>query len=87
MSGYLQSGANSVSQVDGVSDMVPECWLCGSVGDRLRRDNGICLPFYLGESCPPSSHFDATHFSFSLYATSDFQAATPVLELKGSESE
>ena len=33
-----------------------------------------------------SAHLDARHFSFSLYATGVFQAATPVLELKGSES-
>ena len=34
-----------------------------------------------------SAHLDAKHFSFSLYATGAFQAATPVLELRGSESE
>ena len=32
-----------------------------------------------------SSHPDARHFSSSLYATGTFQAATMVLELKGSE--
>ena len=56
----LQGGANSVSQVNGVPDMVPTCWLYGSValwlwGGRIQeRDNGLCLPFYLGESCPPA---------------------------------
>ena len=35
----------------------------------------------------PSSCFDAKHFTFSLYATGAFQAATPVLELRGSEFE
>ena len=34
-----------------------------------------------------SAHPDARHFSFSLYATGAFQAATLVLELRGSESE
>ena len=34
-----------------------------------------------------SAHLDAKHFSFSLYVTGAFQAATPVLELRGSESE
>ena len=34
-----------------------------------------------------SSHLDARHLSFSLYATSAIQAATLVLELRGSESE
>ena len=36
--------------------MAPACWLCGSVGvgGRLqKRDNGICPPICLGESCPP----------------------------------
>ena len=34
-----------------------------------------------------SAHLDARHFSFSPCATGAFQAATPVLELRGSESE
>ena len=33
-----------------------------------------------------SAHPDARHFSFSLYTTGAFQAAIPVLELRGSES-
>ena len=34
-----------------------------------------------------SARLDARHFSFSLYTVGAFQAATPVLELKGGESE
>ena len=34
-----------------------------------------------------SAHLDARHFTFSLYITGAFQAATQVLELRGSESE
>ena len=34
-----------------------------------------------------SSHLHARHFSSSLYAAGTFQAATPVLELRGSVSE
>ena len=34
-----------------------------------------------------SARLDARHFSFSQYTTGAFQAATPVLELRGSESE
>ena len=34
-----------------------------------------------------SVHFDARHFSFSLYTTGAFQGATLVLELRGSKSE
>ena len=46
------------------------------------------LPVFLsGIKLSPSSRLDARHFSFSLYSTGAFQAATPVLELRGSESE
>ena len=34
-----------------------------------------------------SACLDARHFSFSLYTTGTFQAATPVIELRGSEAE
>ena len=33
-----QGGANSVGQVDGVSEMVPACQFCGSVGRALRKE-------------------------------------------------
>ena len=33
------------------------------------------------------AHLDARHFSFSLYTTGAFPAATPMLEFRGSESE
>ena len=46
------------------------------------------LPTFLsGRKLSPCSYFDARYFSSSLYATGSFQAATPVLELKESESE
>ena len=46
------------------------------------------LPAFLsGRKLSPSSHLDATHFSFTPYATGAFQAATLVLEFRGSESE
>ena len=35
-------GSNSVSQVDGFSDMAPACWLCG--GEAFKKGNGLCLP-------------------------------------------
>ena len=34
-----------------------------------------------------SALLDARYFSFSLYTTGTFQAATPMLEFRGSESE
>ena len=75
------SGANSVSQGDGVSDLAPTFWLCGSEGGRFRKV--LCLPFCLKRA--PS--LDARQFTFSLHAAGAFQAATPVLELRRDESE
>ena len=68
----LQGGANSVSQVDGVSDMAPACQFCGG-GFR--------------KGTMASAHLDARHFSVCLCTTGAFQAATPVLELRGSAPE
>ena len=46
------------------------------------------LPAFLsGRKLSLSSRLDARYLSFSLYATGAFQAATLVLELRGSESE
>ena len=80
----LQGRANSVSQVDGVSDMASMS--VGSValwGRVQRKDNA----FLSGRKLSPSSCMDARHFSVSLYATVAFQAATLVMELRGSELE
>ena len=86
ISGDLQGRANSVSHVDGVSDLALACWLCGSVAGRAQKR--IMSSAFLSEPkllC--SSHLDARHFSSSPFATEAFQAATHVLELRGSESE
>ena len=72
VSGALQNVANSVSRVDGVSDMAPACQFCGG-GFR--------------KGTMASAHLDAKHFSSYQCATGTFQAATLVLELRGSESE
>ena len=40
-----------------------------------------------GKGTMASAILDARHFSFSLYTIGAFQAATPVLELRGSEPE
>ena len=73
-SGDLQGRSNSVSQVDRVSAMAPACQLYGSLWGRFRK--GIMA----------SAHLDARYFSFCLYATGTFQAATLVLELRVSLS-
>ena len=72
VSGDLQSGSNSVSLVDGVSDMVPAAL---SVGEGFRKRTMA------------STHLDARNFTLFLYTTGAFQAATSVLEFRGSESE
>ena len=51
VSGALQGRANSVCQ-DGVSAMAPISRLCGERAQK--RDSGLCLPFCLGQSCPPA---------------------------------
>ena len=58
---------------------------------RLMKSQIWCvLPYSLQggfrKGTMASAHLDARYFSFSLYATDVFQAATPVLELRGSES-
>ena len=53
-------------------------------GWAQRWDNGLCPPFCLGENCPPAPTLKP---DTSLSAAGAFQAATPVLELRGSESE
>ena len=73
--GDLQGKVNSVSQVDGISDMAPAFQLCGSVWGGFRKRTVA------------SDHLDARHFSSSLYVTGAFQASAQVMELRGSESE
>ena len=52
--------------------MVPAYWLCEG-----KTNKGTMI----------SAHPNARHFSLSLCTTGALQAATPVLELRGSESE
>ena len=73
--GISKCRSNRVSQFDGVSDIASGCWLCVSVWGGFRIGTMASAPL------------DAEHFNFSLYATGNFQAATPVLELRGSEYE
>ena len=60
-----------------------DLWFCVE-----RAQKGTMASVHLSErKLSPSFYIDARHFSFSLYATGAFQAATPVLALRGSESE
>ena len=87
VSGDLRGEANSVSQVDGVSDMAPACWLCLFVGKRFTTVTIAADCLSVWEKLFPSTHLDATHFSSSLYASGAFQDATLLQELRGSVSE
>ena len=85
-SGDFQGRAYIVSHVDGVSDMSLICWLCGSVRGGLRKGT-MASAFLSGKKLFYHSCLDDIHFIYSLYVTGAFQTATPVLELRWSESE
>ena len=55
--------------------MASACRLSGFVGEGLRKGTMA------------SAHLDARHFSFYLYTTGAFEAATLVLEFRRNESE
>ena len=74
----LQVGANSVSEVDGVSVVAPAFQLCASVvGCASVVEKGQwALPTILsGTKLSTSSYLDSRNFGSFLYATGDFQAA------------
>ena len=52
VSGNHQGGANSVSQVDGVSNMVPKYALWLYMGRTHKRSNGPCQQIYLEKAIP-----------------------------------
>ena len=83
-SGNHQGRANNVSQVDGVSDMVPVCHLCE--GRVYQRKNDLCQHFCLGENCPSPLAPTLIPDNFLSFVSDAFQAAVPELELKGFES-
>ena len=56
-------------------------------GKVSEKEQWLLPTFLSGRRLSPSSCLDARYFSSSLYATVAFQAATLVLELRGSESE
>ena len=72
-----ESGDSKAGQTVLARLMESQIWhqLASSVGDRFTKGSMA------------SAHLDDRHFSSFLYATGAFQAATPVLELRGSESQ
>ena len=70
--------------------MAPTCSLGGSVALWVEGSEKEPWPLpavLYGRKLFPSPFPDARHFSSSLYATGAFLAATPLLELRVSESE
>ena len=57
------------------------------LGEGSKKGQWPLSPFLSGRKLSPSSCLDARHFSYFLYTTGAFQAATLVLELRESESE
>ena len=53
VSGNHQRGANSVSQVDGVLDMVPACQLCGYLHRGLRKGTMASASTFVREKAAP----------------------------------
>ena len=54
---------NSVSQVDGVSDMATACWLCGSSCEGSEKGQWPLPAFLFGRKLSSSSCLDARHFN------------------------
>ena len=76
-SGAESQGISQVGQTVSARLMESQIWhqLASSVGVEFSKGT-------MASACP-----DARHFTFSLYTTSVFQAATLALDLRGSESE
>ena len=53
VSGDLQDGANSVSQVDGVSDRAPACWPCDSMAEEFRKGIMASAHLFVWEKAVP----------------------------------
>ena len=70
-------GISKADQIVLARSMEPQIWhqLAGSLGGGFRKETRA------------SARLDTRHFSFSPYATGAFQAATLLLELRGSKSE
>ena len=81
--GDLQSRANRVSQVDGVSNMASICQLYGSVGEEFRKHTMDSVYLSVGRNWSLTPRRGARHFNSSLYITGAFQGVTLMLELRG----
>ena len=84
--GNHQSGENSVSQSDGISDMVTTCQLCAFMGGGLRKGTVASASTSVWGRAAPSSCPDARQFRSSPCVSNTFLSDAPVLELRESES-
>ena len=80
-------GKTVLIQVDGISDMARTSNSIALWGEGSKKGQGPVPAFLSALALIPDTCLDTRHFSLSLYATGAFQAAIPVLELRGDESE
>ena len=65
--------------------LVKQCY--SHLGSQIRHHLADSVGGGFRKETMASAHLDARHFSFFLYTTGAFQAATSVLDLRGSEYE
>ena len=53
ISGNHQDGANSMRQIDGVSDVVSACWFCGFLEGGLRKSTVTSVSTSVREKAAP----------------------------------
>ena len=92
MGGMVSRGISMVVQTVFAKLMESQIWHLpsGSVAlgvEGSEKGHWPLPTFVSGKKLLPSFHLDARLFTSSLYACGAFQAATPLLELRGSESE
>ena len=86
--GNYQGGANSVSQVDGVSEMAPACWPCGSLGRAPKGIAASVITSVWGKAAPTPAFAPMPGNSVpSHMSLVPFSLLPPALELREGESQ
>ena len=88
---HMEKSLQWVSMLGGVESLgisnVGQTVLSRSIESRIWHQLASSVEGGFRKGTMVSACLDARHFSFSLCATGTLQAAIPVLELRGSESE
>ena len=92
MGGADPQGITRVEQTVSSRLMESQLWClpAGSValwGEDSEKEQWPLTALMSWRKLSPRSRLDTRHFSSSLYASSAFQAAAPVLKLRGNEAE